>query len=144
MAPTKRLKTTKIQTAKILVVHDAPDQLLALKAVLAKAGYQVTTAEGYVEGHGALRKDRYDLLISDFCLNGQNGQGLRLAEEAKRFAAPPSVVLVENREDRKNQVAPLRGSVDQYLFNPVGKKRLLACVERSLKKRKPAASGPPT
>ena len=134
MAPTKRPKTTT-QSFKILVVHDAPEQLLALKAVLAKAGYQVTTAEGYAEGHGALRENQFDLLISDFCLNGQNGQGLRLAEEAKRFAAPPSVVLVENRQDAKNRVAPLRGSVDQYLFNPVGKKRLLACVERSLKKR---------
>lgn len=135
--PTKRPKTTKTQAAKILIVHDAPEQLLALKAVLAKVGYQVTTAEGYVEGHGALRKGQFDLLISDFCLNGQNGQGLRLAEEAKRLASPPSVVLVENRQDSKNRVAPLRGSVDQYLFNPVGKKRLLACVERSLRKRKP-------
>lgn len=114
--------------AKILVVDDAPEQLFAYKAALTKKGYQVTTAEGYHEGHAALRGGRFDLVVSDFCLNGQNGQGLLLSQEAK--AAKAAVLLLAARTDFKKAVKSLRDKVDRCLYKPVKAKTLLAAVDK--------------
>ncbi len=114
--------------AKILVVDDAPAQLLAYKAALARKGYQVTTAEGYHEGHAALRAGKFDLVVSDFCLNGQNGQGLLLSQEAK--AAKVAVVMLATRKDFRKAVKTLRDNVDRCLYKPVAAKALLAAVNQ--------------
>jgi len=142
MAP-KRLPThTRQKTARILVVDDGPEHLLALKAVLTRVGYDVVTAEGYHEGHAALRGDRFDLMISDLSLNEQKGQGLLLAGEAKRGRPAPSVLLVGSPQGLKNAAPLLRKCVDTYLSKPLSLKRLVQGVARSLRGRKLAAAAP--
>lgn len=140
MAP-KRIPThTRQKTARILVVDDGPEHLLAMKAVLTRVGYDVVTAEGYHEGHAALRGDRFDLLISDLSLNEQRGQGLQLAGEAKRGRLAISVLLVGSPQGLKHASVPLRKCVDTYLSKPLSLKRLVQGVARSLRGRKQAAA----
>jgi DNA-binding NtrC family response regulator len=134
-----RNTTRRQKTAKVLVVDDGPEHLLAFKAVLQRVGYHVVTAEGYHEGHAALRDGRFDLLISDLSLNDQKGQGLQLAEEAKRGQQAPSVLLLGSPQGLKNAARPLRKCVDSYLSKPVSLKRLLSGVARSLRRRPQAA-----
>ncbi len=110
----------KNANTRILLVNDEPELLLTLKAVLVKMGYPVMTAEGYEEARGAMRSSRFDLLISDFRLNGQNGHGLLLAAEAKKGTLSPAETV--------------RSCVDEYIYKPVQVERLLASITRALEK----------
>ncbi len=125
----------KNANTRILLVNDEPELLLTLKAVLVKMGYPVMTAEGYEEARGAMRSSRFDLLISDFRLNGQNGHGLLLAAEAKKGTPSPAVVLVAgDPEDVANLAETVRSCVDEYIYKPVQVERLLASITRALEK----------
>ena len=130
-----RANSRRRRTARALVVEDGPEHLLAFKAVLQRVRYEVVTAEGYHEGHAALKDNRFDLLISDLSLNDQKGQGLQLAEEAKREQPAPSVLLLGGPQGLKKAARPLRKCVDSYLSKPVSLKRLLLGVARSLRRR---------
>jgi len=143
MAPKRIPSEPRQKTARILVVDDGPEHLLAMKAVLTRVGYDVVTAEGYHEAHAALRDDRFDLLISDLSLNEQKGQGLLLAGEAKRGRLAHSVLLVGSRQGLKNAAAPLRKCVDTYLSKPLSLKRLVQGVARSLRGRTQAVAASP-
>lgn len=124
--------------ARILLVDDEPDQLLTLKAVLSKLGYEVTTAVGYEEAYVVLRDGLFDLVICDLCLNRQKGQGLLLVGDAKKAARPPAVILVaSDPRDVENSLDSVRASVDEYLFKPIGIERLLGCISRAFEKHPP-------
>lgn len=140
MAPKRTPSHIRQKTARILVVDDGPERLLAMKAVLTRVGYDVVTAEGYHEGHAALRGERFDLMISDLSLNEQKGQGLLLAGEAKRGRLAPSVLLVGSPQGLKHAAAPLRKCVDTYLAKPLSLKRLVQGVARSLRTRPQVAA----
>ncbi len=120
---------------RVLLANDEPELLLALKAVLVGMGYDVTTAEGYGEAHSTLRGAHFDAVVTDYRLNGQKGHGLLLAEEAKKKDPASAVILVAgDPEDVEHSAEKIRACVNEYLFKPVGVKRLLACLTRALER----------
>jgi two-component system alkaline phosphatase synthesis response regulator PhoP len=64
--------------AKILVIDDDPDTVLAVRMSLEGAGHKITHAPSGEEGLEALRKERPDLIILDVMMETQT-EGFQLA-----------------------------------------------------------------
>ncbi|MFP4065175.1 MAG: PleD family two-component system response regulator [Bacteroidales bacterium] len=71
------METTK---KKILIVDDDIDVITAMKAILNKAGYEVTTAMNKKEGLEKLRAEKPDLAILDVMMT-THFEGFELAQE---------------------------------------------------------------
>ena len=64
--------------AKILVIDDDPDTVLAVRMCLEDAGHEVLEAPGGKEGLAQLRRERPDLIILDVMMETQT-EGFQLA-----------------------------------------------------------------
>ncbi len=67
------LKDTAGSPAGILLVDDEPNILSALKRSLRKASWQVHTAAGGEEGLQILGRERVQVVVSDYRMNGMDG-----------------------------------------------------------------------
>jgi CheY-like chemotaxis protein len=87
---------------KILVVDDEPDILDTVRRVLEMEEYEVITAVNGLEGLGAARMHKPDLILLDVMLPGENGyrvaRAIREDEEKGVYAKPIPIVLVTARD----------------------------------------------
>ncbi|HET6399246.1 MAG TPA: response regulator, partial [Candidatus Thermoplasmatota archaeon] len=72
--------------AKLLIVDDEPDILLATRSYLTRSfpSLQVETAAGGAEAVARLAQERFDIILSDYRMPGMDG--LELLAAASRIA----------------------------------------------------------
>ncbi len=124
--------------ARILVVDDEPEILLALRTNLTRHGFQVETADS---GQGAL--DGYvryhpDLLILDLGLPDMSG--VEVIRELRTRGNIPIVVLSVRSADR-DKVAALDLGADDYVTKPFSTEELLARIRVALRHAAHPGSG---
>lgn len=83
---------TKTQTRRILVVDDEPFVCEAVKLMLAYDGHAVETANGGPEALAKYHPDRFDLVITDYKMEGMKGD--KLAEAIKQQAPTKPIILL--------------------------------------------------
>ncbi len=79
-------------SAKILIIEDEPDLVLALVMRLKAEGYRTARAQ---DGIGALeraREEKPDLIFLDICLPGQNG--FEVFQQLRRDPATAQIPIV--------------------------------------------------
>ncbi len=81
--------------AKILVIDDDPDMVLAVRMCLEGAGHIVNSAPGGKEGLEQLKKERPDLIILDVMMETQT-EGFQLA--LKLHSPDPTSAFAEFRD----------------------------------------------
>ncbi len=131
-------ETQSENSARILVVDDAPQIRRALRTLLIAQGYEVVTAATGEAALEALRAESWDLVLLDLGLPGLSGG--EVCHEIRRFSALPILVL-SVRSAEKEKVAALDAGADDYVTKPFSGEELLARV-RSLMRR--ARSGEPS
>lgn len=118
------------QTARLLLVDDHPDTLRGLSRLLERRGYSVATANSGAEALAALRRESFDLLISDIGL--PDGSGLLLLAKARQIQPMPAIAL-----SGYGMEADLAGSreagFDAHLTKPVDFALLHQQVEKLLR-----------
>jgi PAS domain S-box-containing protein len=113
---------------RVLIVDDEPDTLLMLKVGLSRCGAEVETAGAAAEALAALDARRFDVLISDIGMPGEDGYDLirkvrlRPADEGGRI---PAVALTAYArvEDR---LQALRSGYQMHVPKPVELAELVA------------------
>jgi two-component system alkaline phosphatase synthesis response regulator PhoP len=131
-----------MNSKKILLVDDDPDQRLSLRLPLEAAGYQVSEAASYDEGLQAVTAFQPDLLILDVMMDSMTA-GFQFAltlhdanpdGEYKEFASLPIIMLTAI-----HSTTHLRFGVDQdylpvqeFLEKPVDPEVLLKTVNKFL------------
>ena len=87
---------------KILLVDDEPDVLETVEFCLKQEGYDVVTACNGLEGLGAVRTQKPDLVILDVMMPGENGyrvaQMIREDEAAGRRKEKIRIILLTARD----------------------------------------------
>ena len=119
----------------VLIVNDAPEQLVLMQNLLRKAGYSVITAEDGVQGLTLAKQKRPDLVISDVSMPRMNG--LEFCEHLRADSALKSVPILlisAQQKDTESVVAGLRAGADDYLEIPFDSTRLVAKVARLLER----------
>ncbi|HSJ32819.1 MAG TPA: hybrid sensor histidine kinase/response regulator [Longimicrobiales bacterium] len=110
---------------RILVVDDSPTQLEATRSLLARNGYDVTTARSGEEGLDLARKGRYDLVLSDVVMPGMSGYEM-CASIKQEIPDPPALVLLTTLADPRDIVRGVECGADNYITKPYEGEHLLA------------------
>ena len=103
----------------LLVVDDYPENLISMRALLARQDWQVLTACSGIEALSTLLEHEVDLVLLDVQMPGMDGfEVARLMRGSQRTRLTPIIFLTANEQ---SQAAVLKGyasgAVD-YLFKP--------------------------
>src|SRR5690242_21527124 len=124
--------------ARLLVVEDEAKLAANLKRGLGEAGFVVDVAPSAEAARASLPHNRYDLMLLDLRLPGQDGLDF-LADLRAAGAALPVLILTA-RDSTDERVRGLDGGGDDYLTKPFAFGELLARVRALLRRRHAAAN----
>ena len=113
----------------ILVVDDSPTDLKYLTDILAKNGYQVTTAESAEEALSKVKSVNPDLVLMDVVMPGQNGyQATRtLARDDSTKHIP--VIICTTKGQETDKLWGMRQGARDYIVKPASQADLLAKIK---------------
>lgn len=130
------------QKAKILIVDDDPDILVAIGAVLEARDYQIITARDGEEGLVKLKEEGPDLMILDLLMPRKDGFAVCKELRDPRWSKHsnvPILILTSVREEvsrrRYELETGLSLDVDDYVEKPIDPFVLVKRVENLLKKK---------
>jgi len=115
---------------KILVIDDERDILTLLDRYLTKHGFDVSTASNASAGLEHLKKNRCELVISDFRLPDLTG--LELLKEIKAFDLNTAVIIITGYSDIRMAVEVIKYGAADYLTKPLYPEELLHLVNETL------------
>lgn len=119
------------QRTRLLIVEDELSTVLALRSFFALAGYEVDCAVGSHEALQMIDGHEYDAVITDLHLTpARGGEGLRIAERARRRNPRACVVMLTAYGSEATQEQALRTGVDLYETKPVELPLLMRHIER--------------
>ncbi|HYX68806.1 MAG TPA: response regulator [Terriglobales bacterium] len=114
--------------ARILCVDDEPSVLTLKCSILEAEGYEVAAAVSAPDAVEKLRRQAYDLVITDWRLGNASGQAV--VEAAKTRPGTPVIVVSGFLAEAGNA----RPAADLYLEKPLHPKRLVEEVRRLLER----------
>ena len=128
---------------RILVVDD--DQRLRdlLVKYLGGEGYEVKAVHDGAGMDKQLARERYDLLVLDLMLPGEDGLAIcrRLRVQPAARNSGPAIIMLTAKGDDVDRIVGLEMGADDYLPKPFNPRELLARINAVLRRRAPA--GPP-
>ncbi len=114
------------ETLRLLLVEDEPTQLLFMKRLLLRAGYDVHTA---ADGEQALEKlsdGSFQLLVTDWDMPGMDGVTLCRRVRESQLPGYLYVLLLTGHTSTEALVAGLDAGADDYIRKPANEAELLA------------------
>jgi DNA-binding response OmpR family regulator len=125
-------RTAALDRPTILVVEDSPELIAVLQRMLESNGYEVLVARDGDAGLEAALDSAPDLVILDIGLPKRSG--LQVAEELRRRAFQPPVLMLTARDTVSDKVSGLDAGADDYLAKPFDFEELLARVKALLRR----------
>ncbi len=122
-----------VQTS-ILVVDDELSVCVALKGVLSRQGYQVTTALSGTEALHFLASQPVDLALLDLKMEGMDG--LELMVEIKQHWPDTVVMILTGYGTLESALGALRQGAHDYLLKPSRPQDIIASVEKGLERKR--------
>ena len=115
----------------ILVVDDDNRIRDLLKEYLNENNYIVSTSEDSVNAKIKLAQFKFDLIVLDIMMPGQNGY--ELTKEIKKNIKVP-IILLTARSEVENRIKGLELGADDYISKPFEPKELLLRIKNIIKK----------
>ena len=115
----------------ILIVDDDDRIRSLLKDYLDNNGYIVSTAENAEQAKNKLKYLKFDIIILDVMMPGQNGYDLT-KEVRKKMKVP--IILLTAKGEVENRIKGLELEEDDYLGKPFEPKELLLRIENIINK----------
>lgn len=120
-----------MSNGRILVVDDEPQIRRVLRVALTTQGYEVHDAKTGEEALGALRDQRFDLMLLDVNMPGMGG--LAACREI-RNTSEVAIIMLTVRDSEQDKVAALDAGADDYVTKPFGTPELLARIRAALRR----------
>jgi two-component system phosphate regulon response regulator OmpR len=135
-----------MQTAprqKILVVDDDLRLRDLLKRYLGEQGFAVDTVPDAAAMDRALTRVRYDIIVLDLMLPGEDG--LAICRRLRAGGNPVAVIMLTAKGDDVDRIVGLEMGADDYLAKPFKPRELVARIHAVLRRQTPPdAPGAPT
>ena len=128
---------------RILVVEDSATQAAALAHLLEQQGYDVVVARAGERAMELVRKDQFDLVLSDVVMPDISGYEVarRVKDDPKLRDLP--VVLLTSLNDPLAIVRGVASGADSYVTKPYLPERLLARVRAAIDRPRRSADATP-
>jgi two-component system phosphate regulon response regulator OmpR len=128
---------------RILVVDDDLRMRDLLVRYLGGEGYEVKAAADAPAMDKLLARERYDLVVLDLMLPGEDGLSIcrRLRKETAALGAAPAIIMLTAKGDDVDRIVGLEMGADDYLPKPFNPRELLARINAVLRRKTPI--GPP-
>ena len=123
----------------LLVVDDDRRIRALLSRFLLGEGYRVTTAETAREARAKLEGLKFDLLILDVMMPGENGFDLA---RAIRTGSTVPILMLTARDEKESRIKGLEIGADDYLAKPFEPRELSLRVANILKRVRPPSAPP--
>jgi two-component system phosphate regulon response regulator OmpR len=123
----------------LLVVDDDRRIRALLSRFLLAEGYRVSTAETAQEARAKLEGLKFDLLILDVMMPGENG--FDLVRGIRTGSAVP-ILMLTARDEKENRIRGLEIGADDYLAKPFEPRELSLRIANILKRAQPPRATP--
>jgi two-component system phosphate regulon response regulator OmpR len=120
---------------KILVVDDDPRLRDLLRRYLGDNGFSVVTAEGGPSMNRLWMRERFDVLILDLMMPGEDG--LSILRRLRGAGDGTPIVMLTAKGEDVDRIVGLELGADDYLPKPFNPRELLARVNAVLRRRAP-------
>ncbi len=120
--------------SRILVVEDNPDIVRLLKSQLSSRHLVLTAADGE-EGLAIARRERPDLVITDFMMPRMDGLTMIKALRADPLLVDLPIIMLTAKTDIEDRLAGRQAGADVYLTKPFSPRELDAAIGQQLKRR---------
>jgi len=119
-------------TEKILIVDDEPEILLALKSLLEKQGYQITSMEDATSALTLFKRDpnQFDLIITDMTMPLMTGTELSKHILTIRKKIP--IILCTGYQESLTKAEIHKLGICEFLYKPVKPRELFAVIRKVL------------
>jgi len=118
---------------RVLVVDDDPEMCAFLSDLLETEGYLVSSLHDSLEASRTLRKEDFDVLVTDLRMKGL--KGLDLLEEAKKTAPLTPVIIITAFGTIESAIQAMKMGAFDYLTKPFRADELLLTVKKALENR---------
>lgn len=116
----------------ILVIDDEIPVLKAIKSVLSREQMKVTCAKSSVEAYSLLKDQRFDLILLDIIMPGQDGFSLLKELREQEILTP--VILLSGQDGDTSQVKGLGLGADDYMTKPFSKTVLVSKIRAIIRR----------
>ncbi|MFJ7152494.1 SpoIIE family protein phosphatase [Streptomyces sp. NPDC100445] len=118
--------------ARVLVADDNTDMREYLARILTGAGYEVTTVTDGLEALHSVRRETFDIIVSDVMMPRLDGLELvaRLRGDTRTASVP--VLLLSAKAGQEASIEGLQAGADDYLVKPFAAAELLARVRANV------------
>jgi signal transduction histidine kinase len=117
----------------VLVVDDEETIRETLSMLLTAEGFTVTSAVSGEEALGLLKKQPFNLVITDLVMEGAGG--IEVLKATKTFSPETGVIILTGFGDMDSAITALRLGADEYLLKPCETEELLFRINRCLEKQ---------
>lgn len=116
--------------ANILVIDDEESIRFSFHRFLAADGYNVITADSYLEALAKMNEMEFDLILADVILD--DGWGIDILQEVMRRNLKTSVIIMTAYPTTETVNASFDMQAIDYLIKPLRQERLLYFVNKAL------------
>jgi len=119
----------------VLVVDDAPQNIMLLQVILESEGYTVLTADNGPQAREIAHREKPGIILLDIMMPGENGFETCTKLKQSAVTADIPVIFISSLNDSKNIIEGLTvGGID-YISKPFNQDEVLARVKNYLKLR---------
>lgn len=119
--------------AKVLIVDDEESNLQAMQKILEQEAYHISTARQASAALTLIRKQSFDLVLTDLRMPGVSGLELLRAVRKEGVSVP--VVVLTAYGTVNDAVEAMKLGATDFLAKPIRRETLLKCVQDSLARR---------
>ncbi len=114
--------------ARILIMDDDPKERSKIEAYLRQKGYEVTSLGTAAEAIEALRRDRFDVMLTDCTIPGVDA--LQTSGDARKISPDLAVIIMTAYGTIETAVKAIKAGAYDYLAKPIDLDQLVVLVER--------------
>lgn len=122
---------------RILVVDDDARLRDLLNRYLSEQGYTVRAVAEAIEMNRLLARERYDLMILDLMLPGEDG--LSICRRLRGGGEAMPIIMLTAKGDDVDRIVGLELGADDYLPKPFNPRELVARIQAVLRRQPPPA-----
>lgn len=118
--------------SKLLLIDDDVELANMLKEFLTQEGFTVTTAHDGLTGEQYVLAGKFDLVVLDVMMPGQNG--MQTLRNIRQHSDIP-VLMLTAKDDNEGRIEGLEGGADDYVQKPCLPRELVARIRAILRRQ---------